>query len=65
MATGCALDTDGNLKNASDIEFFESKTDSHPIGHRAAIHPTHGNVGKPEKRKETGSCSSFVVICDS
>ena len=32
MAAPCALDADGNLKNASDIEFFESKTDSRPIG---------------------------------
>ncbi len=31
MATGCALDELGTLKNASDIEFFESETDTRPI----------------------------------
>ena len=55
MVTGCALDADGNLKNASDIEFFESETDTHPIGSRA----THGEL---EKINQTGLCSSFTAI---
>jgi hypothetical protein len=42
MATGCALDADGNLKNASDIEFFGSETDAHPISRRT----THGKPNK-------------------
>ena len=41
------LDADGNLKNASDIEFFNSETDSHPIRR-------HGTNVEPEKRDKTG-----------
>ena len=52
MATDCTLDADGNLKNASDIEFFNSETDSHPIRrHRTNV--------EPEKRDKTGTCSFF------
>jgi hypothetical protein len=50
MATGCALDVDKNLKNASDIEFFNSETDSHPIRrHRTDV--------EPEQSGKTGACS--------
>ena len=52
MATDCALDADGNLKNASDIEFFNSETDSHLIRR-------HGTNVEPEKRDKTGMCSFF------
>jgi len=31
MATGCAVDAYGNLKDAADMEFFESETDMHPL----------------------------------
>jgi len=31
MVSGCAVAMDGSLKNASDIEFFNSETDTHPI----------------------------------
>ncbi|PPQ80848.1 hypothetical protein CVT25_001973 [Psilocybe cyanescens] len=31
MATGCALDDFGNLKDASDIAFYDSETDNYPI----------------------------------
>ena len=41
MSTGCALDVDGNLKNAFNIDFYASKTDTHPL-----------NVHK----RESGSC---------
>ena len=52
MATDCALDADGNLENASDIEFFNSETDSHPIRrHRTNV--------EPEKRDKLGMCSFF------
>jgi len=36
MATDCALDEQDNLKNASDIEFFDSKTNTRPISGPAA-----------------------------
>ena len=50
MATGCALDVDKNLKNASDIEFFNSETDSHPIRrHRTNV--------EPEQSGKTSACS--------
>ena len=52
MATDCTLDADGNLKNASDIEFFNSETDSHPVRH-------HRTNVEPEKRNKTGTCSFF------
>ena len=57
MATDCALDTDGNLKNASDIKFFNSETDSHPIRH-------HRTNVVPEKRDldKTGTCFFFTQI---
>ena len=48
MATGCALDADGNLKNTSDIEFFNSETDARPIRDRM----THV---EPEKKSRTAS----------
>ena len=43
MVTGCALDTDGNLKSASDIEFFNSETETHPIrNHMKNVEPEKG-----------------------
>jgi len=45
MTDGCALDADKNLKSASDIEFFESETDLHPIGG----HVKHTELGKGSK----------------
>ena len=43
MATGCALDADGNLKSASDIEFFNSETKSHLIrNHMKNVEPEKG-----------------------
>jgi hypothetical protein len=54
MATGCTLGADSNLKNASDIEFFNSETDSHPIRcHKTDI--------EPEKNDTTGVCSYFCL----
>ena len=54
MATDCTLDTDGNLKNASDIEFFNSETDSHPIRrHRTNVVPEKRDLDK------TGTCFFF------
>ena len=55
MATDCTLDADRNLKNACDIEFFNSETDSHPIRR-------HGTNVEPEKRDKTGTCSFFAQI---
>jgi hypothetical protein len=50
MSTGCALDEDGNLKNATDIEFFDSETDTRPISGRT----THG---EPQRKNNiTGLC---------
>ena len=54
MATGCALDADGNLKNTSYIEFFDSETDSHPIG-------ACTTDGEPEKKSKAGLCS-FTLL---
>ncbi|PPQ79924.1 hypothetical protein CVT25_002998 [Psilocybe cyanescens] len=36
MTDQCALDSSGNLKNASDILFYESESDEHPIHKPAA-----------------------------
>ena len=47
MATGCALGAGGILKNASDIEFYESEADSHPIRSRTTQE-------EPEKIHKTG-----------
>lgn len=52
MATGCALGAGGILKNASDIEFFESETDSHPIRSVAAHE-------EPGERRKAGLFTFF------
>jgi hypothetical protein len=36
MATGCAVDESGNLKDAADIVFYGSETDTRPISNPAA-----------------------------
>jgi hypothetical protein len=55
MTDGCALDADKNLKNASDIEFFESETDLHPIGG----HAKHTELAKGSK---TGSWNHVLPL---
>ena len=47
MSTGCALDVDGNLKNVSNIDFYASETDTHPL-----------NVHKCE----SGSCFACYIL---
>jgi len=54
MMNGCALNAHGSLKNASDIEFFESETDTHPISG-----PGHANVGNKD---ELGQVLCFFLF---
>ncbi|KAF8064935.1 hypothetical protein FPV67DRAFT_1695479, partial [Lyophyllum atratum] len=45
---GCAFDEHGNLKNASDIDFYESETDTRPIsgpGARGSLSSRGPNAG--------------------
>ena len=58
MATTCALNADGNLKNASDIEFYESESDERPI--RDGEHTADG---ESENKGKTSPCpflSTFI-----
>lgn len=45
MATGCAVDVSGNLKDASEIAFYESKTDTDAISGPAACALSSGTIG--------------------
>ncbi|KAF8813482.1 hypothetical protein BYT27DRAFT_7206837 [Phlegmacium glaucopus] len=65
MATGCALDELGNLKNLSDIKFFNSKTNTSPIsgppacilsGHSIGHAPSHEPLDQHSGQGATVSC---------
>ena len=51
MSDQCALDESGNLKEAEDIEFFNSESETTPIASSAALLQRNpGNAGKSHTR---------------
>ena len=47
MSDQCALDESGGLKEAKDIEFFFSESETMPLASSAALLPQNpGNTGK-------------------
>ena len=45
MATGCAVDASGNLKDAAEIVFYESEMDAHAILSPAPCALPSGTIG--------------------
>ena len=51
MSDQCALNESGNLKEAEDIEFFNSKNETTPLASSAALLQWNpGNAGKSHTR---------------